>query len=196
MSRLTVPISVAASLAFAACSQAAPSADGTTPPVAGAVHAAATATALAAPSAEAASVWVMRMYDRYKDDSFSPFDSKANVFDADIQRELDENERLTPEGEMGAIEADPICSCQDPTGLTARVTKAVMSGPDAARVEVTLNWPLPPDPIPSQIPDYTRKTVLHLVMTPGGWRVHDIDEGAASFLKYLKDENAARRTGQ
>ena len=94
---------------------------------------------------------------------------------------------------LGAIDADPICSCQDPTDMTARVTAVSLTGPNSARVELTLNWPVPPDLAPEQAPDYTRRTVLHLVMTPDGWRVHDIGGGDDSFLKYLKDQNASRR---
>ncbi len=158
----------------------------------------ATATATAAPSADSARVWVTRLYANYANDSFSPFKKPADWFDAAVVKALKEDERLTPEGEMGAIDADPVCSCQDPTDMKATVGEIVMAPDGSARVKVKLQWPLPPDPIPSQIPDYTREQTLHLVMTGAGWRIHDIggeapDEG---FLHYLEQSNAERRAGK
>lgn len=157
---------------------------------------AAAATAAAAPSADSARIWVVRLYDRYRDDSFSPFGDTSDVFAPEILEALAENDRLTPEGEQGAIDADPICSCQDPTDMQATVREVKLNGADRATVKVKLQWPLPPDPIPSQIPDYTQQVTLQLVMTPGGWRVRDIGsaEMRASFLGYLKEFNAEART--
>ena len=184
----------------AGCGKAPASAAGKAAPEPAPIVATATsvnAAAAANPSAESARVWVVRLYDRYRDDSFSPFGAKSDVFSPEILEALAENDRLTPEGEMGAIDADPICSCQDPTDMQATVGEVKLSGSDRATVKVKLQWPLPPDPIPSQIPDYTQEVTLQLVMTPGGWRVRDIGGDAArdSFLTYLQEENRARRTG-
>jgi len=161
--------------------------------------ASATVTAAAAPSADSARVWVVRLYDRYRDDSFSPFGAaKPEVFGPEIIHELAENDRLTPEGEMGAIDADPICSCQDPTDMKATVGEVTIQGADRAVAKVKLQWPLPPDPIPSQSPDYTQNVTLQLQMTPAGWRVRDIggDEARDSFLAYLREENRNRKAGR
>lgn len=200
MSRSAALLAIAASLGFSACSQAAPSAPpaaaGAPPPAAGVVKAAATATAAAAPSADAATVWATRLYAQYADDQFSPFATPENWFAPELLKEINDNEKLTPEGEMGAIDADPICSCQDPSGMAAKVTGAAMTGPAAARLQVTMQWPVPPNPIPSQIADYTQRTVLHLVMTPQGWRIADIGDADSSFLKYLREENARARAAR
>lgn len=170
-----------------------------TPAVVPAATASATTAAASAPSADSARVWVVRLYDRYRDDSFSPFGAaKPEVFGPEIIHELAENDRLTPEGEMGAIDADPICSCQDPTDMQATVGEVSIQGADRAVAKVKLQWPLPPDPIPSQIPDYTQNVTLQLQMTPAGWRVRDIggDEARDSFLAYLREENRNRRAGR
>lgn len=174
-------------------------ADAAAAPAPAVVPAAATATAAAAPSSDAARVWVVRLYDRYRDDTFSPFGAaKPEVFGPELIHELAENDRLTPEGEMGAIDADPICSCQDPTDMKATVFDVTMRGADRATAKVRLQWPLPPDPIPSQIPDYTQNVTLQLQMTPAGWRVYDIggDGARDSFLAYLREENRRAKGGR
>ena len=159
---------------------------------------AAAATAAAAPNANSARIWVMGLYAGYADDQFSPFATPENWFAPAVVKALAEDERLTPPGEMGAIDADPVCSCQDPTGMKATVGEIVMTGPGKATVKVKLQWPLPPDPIPDQIPDYTRNETLHLVMTGAGWRIADIGSGGADqgFLHHLEQGNADRRTGK
>jgi len=159
--------------------------------------AAATANAAVTLDADQAKVWVVQLYDRFKDENWSPFGAPDQVFGPDIVRELAENDRLTPEGEQGAIDADPICSCQDPGGMTAEVLSSRMTGADTAEVKVKLQWPLPEDPIPSQIPDYTQHLTLQLQFTPAGWRVRDIGSAEArdSFLGYLKEANAEARKG-
>lgn len=192
-------VSVAlAAICAVACS---PSPSATAAP-AKAAPAVATATAAAAaaatPSADSARVWVVRLYANYANDSFSPFIKPADWFDAAVVKALKEDERLTPEGEMGAIDADPVCSCQDPGGMKATVGAITMTGPGKATVKVKLQWPLPPNPIPDQIPDYTRDQTLHLVMTDAGWRIADIGGGGEDlgFLHYLEQGNAERRAGK
>lgn len=188
---------IAAGLAAAAATTACQPAK--SPPAAkaeAAPAAAAAATAAATPNADLAKVWVIQLYGKYADEDFSPFNPPEKYFDREFLAALAEDERLTPEGEIGAIDADPICSCQDPGGMTAEVLKAEMTGPNTARVEVRLKWPLPENPIPDQVADYTRTNVLHLVMTPDGWRIHDAGEGESSFLKYVTEENARRRAGR
>lgn len=187
----------AAAVCAAACSPS-PQAAAAPTKAAATAPAVVTATAAAAPSADSARVWVVRLYANYANDSFSPFLKPADWFDAAMVKALKEDERLTPEGEMGAIDADPVCSCQDPTDMKATVGEIVMAPDGSARVKVKLQWPLPPDPIPSQIPDYTREQTLHLVMTGAGWRIHDIGGEApdVGFLHYLEQSNAERRAGK
>ena len=195
--RLLIAALAAAGLA-AACSQpqaAQAAANKAAPPVA----AQATAVAQASHNADTAKVWVLRLYAGYADDQFSPLATPENWFGPELVAALAEDERITPAGEMGLIDADPVCSCQDPTGMKAEVTEAVMTGPAAARVKVKLQWPLPPDPIPSQIPDYTQHVTLQLALVNGAWRIRDIGDGGGgeqSFLKYLQDGNAERRGGK
>lgn len=187
-------IALAAACA-AACSPSQPAASAPAKATPAAAVTAA-APAAAAPSAESARAWVVGLYAGYADDQFSPFATPENWFAPDLVAALAEDERLTPDGEMGAIDADPVCSCQDPTDMKATVGEITVTGAGKARVKVKLQWPLLPNPIPDQIPDYTRNQTLQLVMTGAGWRIADIGEGSDSFLNYLKRENAAARSGR
>ncbi len=45
---------------------------------------------------------------------------------------LREDARLTPEGEIGAIDWDPICGCQDDTGMSVKISSIHSVGPSAA----------------------------------------------------------------
>lgn len=186
-----------AAAGLAACGQ--PQAANAAPGKAEAIATAtAAATARPSPSADTARIWVVGLYKGYEDDQYSPFASPENWFAPELLKELLDDEKLTPAGEMGLIDADPICSCQDPTGMQAEVTEAVMTGPATARVKLKLQWPLPPDPIPEQIPDYTRQVTLQLAVVNGAWRVSDIGEAGDedSFLRYLRKGNGERRAGR
>ena len=194
----TVALALAAIGLVAACSRSESATAAPTKAAPAVVTATAATAAAATPSADSARIWVVRLYANYANDSFSPFIKPADWFAPAVVKALAEDERLTPEGEMGAIDADPVCSCQDPTDMKATVGAITMTGPGKATVKVKLQWPLPPDPIPDQIPDYTRDQTLHLVMTDAGWRIADIGGGGADqgFLHYLEEGNAQRRAGK
>lgn len=81
------------------------------------------------------------------------------------------------QGEVGALDGDPICDCQDDGGMT--VTKLMVSPVDAhrARADVTLRWE----------GGETRQVHLDLVATPAGWRVADVHNATTpSLLGLLK----------
>ena len=81
------------------------------------------------------------------------------------------------QGEVGALDGDPICDCQDDGGMT--VAKLAVSALDAhrAQAEVTLRWES----------GETHQLRLDLVETPAGWRVADIHTAATpSLLEFLK----------
>lgn len=177
-------------------SQSADAAPAKAPP-APATAVAVVATASAVHNADTARIWVLGLYKGYEDDQYSPFATPENWFGPELVAALAEDERLTPPGEMGLIDADPVCSCQDPSGMKAEVTEAAMTGPAATTVKVKLQWPLPDNPIPEQIPDYTQRVTLQLAVVNGDWRIRDIGDGSDdSFLNYVQKGNSDRRTGK
>src|SRR5438132_1395099 len=78
------------------------------------------------------------------------------------------NEDARPaHGEGGYVDGDPICQCQDPDGLHAKVGRVTMQAPAKALAEVIL--------------DYTdstaRRVRFSLVRTAAGWRIADVASG-------------------
>lgn len=81
------------------------------------------------------------------------------------------------QGEVGALDGDPICDCQDDGGMT--VSKLAVSPVDArrARADVTLRWPA----------NETRRVRFDLVVTSAGWRIADVHTAETpSLLDLLK----------
>jgi len=157
-------------LTAAACSPA-PAADaapGTVTPI---------AAAKAPEDVAGARAHVQALYDRYAaDEIFSPFGKPAEWFDAEFVAALKAADAATPEGELGAIDADPFCSCQDPTGMKAVVGEAVSTGPGRAEVVVKLSW---------DDPEHNRVRI-ELTRSGARWRIHDVGEGEGGMLAYLR----------
>lgn len=142
-----------------------------------------------APDANAARAFVQKLYSHYPQPAngpfFSPTDKNAaEVFDAGMVAAFREDARLA-KGEVGFVDGDPICVCQDDGGLTSKIVAVTMQG--AAKADVLVNLMFPggkPNPV-----------TLHLVVVNGQWRIYDIsspDEKSyrADLLKANKDAAA------
>ena len=97
------------------------------------------------------------------------------LFDASLVRLIREDERLA-HGEVGVLDSDPFCDCQDDGGMKFTVGEAKAAGAGAARVDVTASG--------SDLKTPERLTV-DLIWTPGGWRVHDIHTPNTPSLRGL-----------
>ena len=85
-----------------------------------------------------------------------------------------------PPGEVGILDGDPICDCQDYEGLKLAGMKVVETGKDKARADVTLSFP-----------SETRSMSLDLVARGGEWRVGDVHtEQTPSLVKLLSSPPA------
>lgn len=156
--------------------------------LAGANPALAKPAAKPAPAPAAAQTFVKGLYKAYADETYSPIgDAAPRVFDASTLALLRENARLTPEGELGSWDADPICRCQDPTGVTAVITASRSTGKGTAVVTVDVRFG-----------EQTQGPVtFRLVATGAGWRVHDLESDEIGSLRgYTQDENARLRRGE
>ena len=136
--------------------------------------------------AQSPRAFVEELYGQYrKDENFSPFTHPEKWFDPVLLAAIKESDSLTPEGEVGAIDGDPLCNCQDSSGMLARVAGVEQKTLTAATARIDL-WPDTPD---------QRGLELELVLVNGKWRVHDAiemgeAEGNHSFLTYVREANA------
>ena len=104
--------------------------------------------------------------------NFNPFDHPERYFAPRLMAAIKEDAELA-HGEVGYVDGDPICHCQDPDGLHASVTTVTLNGrakrPSASRS---------PSPATSRAP-----TTYTLVRTSAGWRIADVSSAdEPSFL--------------
>ena len=148
---------------------------------AGAVHA-------ASQDARGFVVWIYSHYPQPESSTFDPMGrSAARVFDAGMVALLKEDSRLA-NGEVGAVDADEFCMCQDDGGMTVSIGAVRSTGPASADADVTLSYPHD-----AQAGAPTHLT-LRLVKVGAAWRVHDIaSHDQPSFKDYLVKANAEAR---
>jgi hypothetical protein len=113
--------------------------------------------------------------------------SREQPYDKAMLALMDENDRLTPAGDAGSLDWDPLCQCQDWGKLVAQATVKLTS-PTAATAEVTFR--------DVQWGDAPRHATFDLVFEDGHWRIHDIhskDFKDGSMRTYLTTENQRMR---
>lgn len=133
--------------------------------------------AVAAPAPDA---FLKGLYARYADENFNLFEKPEQWFAPDLLAAMKENEDLTPDDEIGAVDHDPVCQCQDFSGMMSRVAGAQIDSPTTATGLVDLWWGT----------DDQRRIVVELVLVNEEWRIRDI-RGAdgESFLAYVRKAN-------
>src|ERR1700741_2700020 len=104
----------------------------------GAVAAGAPAPGAAATEASARA-YVQGLYNRYEHDTdFGVLgDNEAEFFDSSTAALLQENTRLL-NGELGGLDRDPLCACQDPSGMKADIQSVHMTGATTASAVVAV----------------------------------------------------------
>ena len=138
----------------------------------------------AAPVAETPRAFLERVYASYRDHDFSPFEHAERFFAPKLKAAIDEDSRLA-HGEVGYLDGDPICQCQDSDGLKSKVLRIRLQGADKALAEVLLDYP-----------DSTATHVkFSLVKTKAGWRIADVSSGdEPSLLAAIQTSNRKART--
>lgn len=135
-----------------------------------------------------ARIFLTRLYAHYPHRAGTPaFDALGRqaplVFDSSFIALMRENDRLTPSDEVGALDGDPICDCQDSEGMKAKIGAIRATGVAAAsaRIDIVFAAALPPD---------TRRLDLDLVQSGGQWRIRDIhSKDQPSLRAYLIQSN-------
>jgi len=80
-------------------------------------------------------------------------------------------------GEVGAMDSDPVCRCQDWEAIKVTTVQVVLQGANAASADVTF----------SDMGD-VQKIHYALVWTKDGWRIHDIGaKDEPSLIAYLRN---------
>jgi len=78
-------------------------------------------------------------------------------------------------GEVGKLDGDPICDCQDPDGLKLTALQITAQTPRTAAAAVTLTFP----------PHEVTHLNISLVLLPAGWRIDDISSSDTPSLRKL-----------
>ncbi len=143
-----------------------------------------------------ATAFLRQVYGHYPQPAnATPYDplaseTAATVFDPSMVALLSDDARLTPSDEVGAIDGDPICDCQDDAGLSVQAISVRADGPLRARASVILRFAEGPTV-------ETHRVVFDLIQVGGSWRVHDIGEaGMPSLRALLVRSNAAAERGR
>jgi hypothetical protein len=144
---------------------------------------AATLAAAAAQPTATPEGFMERLYAQYRTPDFSPFTHPERVFAPRLLAAINEDSRLA-KGEVGYLDGDPVCQCQDSAGLKAAITKIVRQDRDHARVRVSIS-----------LDGYdARPAAFTLVRTRGGWRIADVSsEDETSLLAALEKANDEAR---
>ncbi len=138
-------------------------------PVAAAASAA--PAALDPASAAEAQAFLTALYAHYKtskNNDFNMFDAKSGVFDTDTLRLLDDDAKAL-KGDLGVIDGDWLCACQDFVSLRAKIT-ILAATPTTAKATsefVDVGMTDPKDRAP-------RHDSFDLVKEAGHWRIHDL----------------------
>ena len=138
---------------------------------------------LAAASAAAADTpkaFVERVYANYAHENYSPFTHPQRVFAPQLLVAIKEDERLA-KGEVGFLDGDPLCDCQDTGGMHSKVTSVTPTG-SGATAHILVTWDGTSD---------KRDIQLMLIKTAGGWRIADV--GTKDDRSLLNSLRAANR---
>jgi hypothetical protein len=191
---IKISVGLALALALAACQK--PASNATPPPVvtntAPAAAAPATPTAAATGSDAAdAKAFLDGLYAHYKtskDNTFAPFDAnQAEVLDPDTMALMKADDKAL-NGELGDIDGDWLCDCQDFQSITATVT-VQSATPTSAKATADFHDVIDTDSKP-------KHDTFDLVKTPAGWRIHDMGTAdQPSLRKVLQDEITRMKAG-
>ena len=94
--------------------------------------------------------------------------------------------------DVGAIDADPVCACQDWNGIWNLVIDVKIDAPDHATAKVTFYLADPKD----NLKDSLRKLDIALAAENGAWRIYDIADQTDptepfALRKALRDDIAS-----
>ena len=146
-----------------------------------------------AADAAGARIFLEKIYSHYpappgRNGYFPTGPVARRVFDPGLVALFREDERLA-DGEVGAIDGDPLCDCQDDGGLKVTIEDVRLTGPSSAKATVALRFS-------AGAPPAFERLRISLAVVAGQWRIHDIGSGATPSLRaYLIEENHTNASG-
>ncbi len=147
------------------------------------------AAAAAAPGqpADTPKRFMEHLYANYRNANYNPFDHPSRVFAPRLIAAMNEDSKLA-HGEVGYVDGDPVCQCQDPSGMHATVGGVKQQGRDKASVQVSIAW---------DSGDKPRPTRFSLIRTRAGWRIADVSSAdEPSFLAAIEKSNREARAAK
>jgi hypothetical protein len=132
--------------------------------------------------AESPKAYVQRLYANYRRSDYSPFTHAERVFAPRLLSAIDEDSKLA-HGEVGYLDGDPICQCQDTSGMRPSITSVTSQGVKAT-VRVSIGWQ----------GRKARRATFKLARTSSGWRIADVSStDEPSLLNALETANRKAR---
>ena len=133
----------------------------------------------AAQPAETPRQFMTRAFAGYRSASFNPLDKPERWFAPRLIAAIRDDAKLA-HGEVGYLDGDPICQCQDTAGMRPRVLKVTRPSAGKASVVVLIDWQ----------DNTARKARFSLVRVRGQWRIADVASGdERSLLQALLKAN-------
>lgn len=141
------------------------------------------AAAAAQPAAETPGAFMQHLYASYRVRDYSPFDHPDRVFAPRLAAALAEDSKLA-NGEVGYLDGDPVCQCQDTAGMRATVVKVSQRDARNAVVEVSIGF----------TGDKPRKARFSLERGGSEWRIADVSSAdEPSLLRAVEESNRKQR---
>jgi hypothetical protein len=139
--------------------------------------------AAAVQPAETPKQFMQRLYASYSKRDYSPFDHPDRVFAQRLAAAFAEDSKLA-NGEVGYLDGDPVCQCQDTAGMHATVVKVTPQGARKALVQVSIGFT-----------GYKARIArFSLERGASGWRIADVSSAdEASLLRAVEDSNRKQR---
>jgi hypothetical protein len=129
---------------------------------------------------ESPAAFVRRVYAGYSHSGYNPLSIPEQVFSPALTAAIQKD---GSGGEVGYLDGDPLCDCQDYDGISAKILS--LRQPNARSADARLHVKLGPEEM--------RDLRLRLVLTASGWRIADvIGADGHSLLKELQRSNAKR----
>ena len=136
----------------------------------------------AAPPNETAQAFLERVYADYVLDGLSSLQHVDELFAAALAAQIRRDAELAGD-EVGYLDGDPLCDCQDLSGIKPRIESVEPRGSDGAEARVVMNFGTRD----------VRTITLRLEKTPGGWRVADVGtKDEPSLLEALRRSNGGQ----
>jgi hypothetical protein len=130
-----------------------------------------------------ATAFLAELYARYsRDRTWTPLGAEAHRIFSPRLLDLIRRDGMAAEGEVGVLDGDPICACQDSDGLKMQSLTIRAAGPGKARADVGLSFF-----------NDVRELTFDLEDQSGGWRIADVHSDDMPSLAGLLEDDLKRR---